>query len=514
MAAGRLRSLASPTNTAAAASFAIAAVVYIRTLLPGVSFGDWGESELLLSRLGILHPTGYPLYSIVGWFFSLIPFESIAWRANLVSAIAAAAVVGMAVLIMGRLGVRPLLAAAAALSLAFTGTLWEEATFSEMNSLHLLLVALLLHRALVWQAERHDRDLVLGALLGGLCVSNHGLAISVVPIVFVFVLVEARREIASRPLVAVKAAGAFIVGLVPYVYLPLRALAGPRDVYAEFLDWNGFFAHVSGAQFRGDMHFTSLESARAAIGAMPHVLDQLIALSNPAFVAIGLVGIVVLSYRNHWFALLLLALGVVNVYIYANYLGDLAHYLLTTWLILAIGLAVAAEAVIRALVGRVGGDASAGRGGSPVALVRYAALVLPLVIFATQWTAHDQSANRDGEQFTAAVFAALPANAVLVTYWDALTPLSYEHCNEGVRPDVSLRAYDSHALVTCDPEEETVAELAAHRPVYALMVQEESIGPFTHLVPIPVETFRVPWGQRFPQLDRTLFQLVLPGQAP
>ena len=35
--------------------------------------------------------------------------------------------------------------------------------------------------------------------------------------------------------------------------------------------WDGFFAHVSGAQFRGDMHFTSLESARAALGAMPHV---------------------------------------------------------------------------------------------------------------------------------------------------------------------------------------------------------------------------------------------------
>lgn len=513
-AGGRLRSLASPTNLAAAASFAIAAVVYVRTLLPGVSFGDWAESELLLSRLGVLHPTGYPLYSIVGWFFSLIPFESLAWRANLASAMAAAAVVGMAVLIMGRLGVRPILAAAAALSLAFTGTLWEEATFSEMNSFHLLLVALLLHRALVWQAERRDRDLVLGALLGGLCVSNHGLAITVVPIVFLFVFVEARREIASHPLVIVKAAGAFVLGLVPYVYIPLRALVGPRDVYAEFLNWDGFFAHVSGAQFRGDMHFTSLDSARAALGAMPHVLDQLIALSNPVFVAIGLVGIVVLSYRNHWFALLVLALGLVNVYIYANYLGDLAHYLLTTWLILAIGLAVAADAFIRALVEWVGRAGRAGRAGSSVAIVRYVALVLPVVIFASQWPAHDQSANRDGERFTAAVFAALPQDAVLVTYWDALTPLSYEHCNEGVRPDVSLRAYDSHALVTCDPEDETVTELATHRPVYALMVQEESIGPFTHLAQIPVQTFTVPWGQRFPQLDRTLFRLVPPGQAP
>ena len=64
----------------------------------------------------------------------------------------------------------------------------------------------------------------------------------------------------------------------------------------------------------------------------------------------------------------------------------------------------------------------------------------------------------DGERFAAQVFAALPPNAVLVTYWDALTPLSYKHCVEGVRPDVTLRAYDEAALVTCDP-----SRSAAHR---------------------------------------------------
>ena len=85
-----VRARVSAADLAAVGAFAIAAVVYVRTLLPGVSFGDWAESELLLSRLGILHPTGYPLYSIVGWFFSLIPFESVAWRANLLSAVAAA----------------------------------------------------------------------------------------------------------------------------------------------------------------------------------------------------------------------------------------------------------------------------------------------------------------------------------------------------------------------------------------------------------------------------------------
>ena len=408
-----VRARVSPANLAAFGSFAVAAIVYVRTMLPGVSFGDWAESEYIPARLGILHPTGYPFYTLLGKLFSMIPLESEAWRANFLSGMAAAGAVGVAVLIAVRLGVRPVIAAAAALSLAFTGTLWEEATFSEMNSLHLLLVALLIHRGLVWRDERRDRDLVIGALLGGLCVANHGLAITVVPIVILFVVFDARREIASHPLALVWAAGAFILGLTPYLYLYLRALAGPPQIYGSFLTWDGFFAHVSGAQFRGDMHFTSVESVRAALAAMPQVVDHLVSLSNVVFLVAGIVGLVLLLVGDRWVGFLLLVLGVVNVYFYANYLGDLAHYLLTTWLILTIGLAVAAESILVFVVRRFGR-----RGGG----LQYVAFLLPLVLLVSNWGAHDQSANHDGDRFTSEVFAALPPNALLITYWDALTP--------------------------------------------------------------------------------------------
>lgn len=500
-----LREGANAGSLAAVVAFLVAALVYVRTLLQGVSVGDWAESQLVPARLGILHPTGYPLYTVLGKLFSMIPVGSVAYRADLLSAMAAAGLVGVAVLIAVRLGVGPVIAAGAALCLAFTGTLWEEATFSEMNGLHLLLVALLLHRVLVWHAQRRDRDLVIGALLAGLCVSNHGLAITVVPLVIVFVLVDARREIASSPIMLVQAAGAFVVGLLPYLYLPLRALAGPTEIYAPFLTWDGFFAHVSGAQFRGDMHFLSGDSVRAAWTAMPQVIDHLVATSNLAFVVIGVVGLALLVVRDRWFGSLLVALGIVNVYIYANYLGDLSHYLLTTWLILALGLAVAADRIVGLAVGAIGSRGS---------VVRYAILVLPLVLLISNWTAHDQSANDDGQRLTAQIFAALPPNAVLITYWDVLTPLSYEHCIEGVRPDVSLRAYDEKALVTCDPVERPLTEVARRRPVFALMVYDGSIASITHLTPVPVATIRVPWGQRYPQLDRTLYRLVPNDQVP
>ena len=414
----------------------MAAFVYVRTLLPGVSFGDWADAQLNPYRLGIMHPTGYPLFVLLGKLFTLIPAGSVAWRMNLLSAMAAAAVVGVAILIMVRLGIRPVIAAAAGLALAFTGTLWQEATFSEMNSLHLLLVALLLHRALVWRASRRPRDLVLGAFIGGLCVSNHGLAITVVPIVVLFVLVDARRELVRNPRLLLRSAGAFVLGLVPYLQIPIRASFGPADVYGPFLTWDGFFAHVSGAQFRSAMHFLSPESIGAAAAAMPGVVDDILSLSNVVFLVAGIIGLAILLLRDRWFGLLLIVLGAINVYFYANYNGDLSHYLLTSWLILAIGLGLSAEILVRGLV-RLTEPRSA--------VVAYALFVLPIVLFTSNYAANDQSANTDGERFTAQVFAALPKNAVLVTYWDALAPLSYKQCVEGVRPDVTLQAFDRAA---------------------------------------------------------------------
>ena len=37
--------------------------------------------------LGVAHPTGYPTYVLLAWFAELLPIGSVAWRANLLSAV-------------------------------------------------------------------------------------------------------------------------------------------------------------------------------------------------------------------------------------------------------------------------------------------------------------------------------------------------------------------------------------------------------------------------------------------
>jgi hypothetical protein len=491
----------SATGIAAAGVFAVAMVVYVRTLLPGSSFGDWAEMQMIPAQLGVPHPTGYPLYVLLGKAFSLLPIGSIAYRANLLSAVAAAGGAAAVVLVSTRLGVRPVIAAIAGLTLAVTGTLWLEATFSEMNGLHLLLVALVIHRALVWRAERRDSDLRLGGLLAGLSLANHLLAVTVVPIVVLFVLVDARRRLIERPVLLVQAGLLVLAGVSLYLFIPLRALFGPPEVYGSLQTWDGVSSLITGAQFRGDMHFGSAESLGAAWRALPGVGDQIQAQSNPAFLVLGLIGGVIHLARDRWAALMLALVALVSVYVFANYLGDLDHYLLVAWFVLAVWLAVALEALVAVLAARLGPRKAA---------VQVVLLLLPIAIAMGNWASHDQSANRAGDQFAPSVFAHLPPNAVLLTYWDALTNLSYAHCIGGQRPDLSLWAFDPAARVTCDRVTGPLEEIVQQRPLYALFPFEGALdrlrGSFDL---VPVAPLALPWGRRYPDQSGVLYRLEL-----
>jgi hypothetical protein len=486
-------------GAAAIGVFIVALVLYVRTLLPGSSFGDWAEMQMIPAQLGVPHPTGYPLYVLLGKAFSLLPIGSVAYRANLLSAVAAAGAAAAVVLVSTRLGVRPFIAAIAGLTLAVTGTLWLEATFSEMNGLHLFLVGLVIHRALVWRAERRDSDLLLGSLLAGLSVANHLLAVTVVPIIVLFVLFDARRRLRERPVVLAQAGLLFLAGASLYLFIPLRALAGPADVYGPLLTWDGVSSLISGAQFRGDMHFGSTESLGAAWEALPRVAAQFQTYANVVFLVLGLTGAAIQLVRDRWAAVMLGLMALISVFVFANYLGDLDHYLLVAWFAMAVWLAVAVEALVAALADRLGPRAA----GIQVILV-----LLPIAIATSNWAIRDQSANRVGDEFAPTVFEQLPANAVLLTYWDALTNLSYAHCIEGMRPDVSLRAFDPAARVTCDPATGSLEDVARQRPLYALFAFEGELdrlrGSFEL---VPVATLELPWGRRYPDQSGRLYRL-------
>ena len=55
--------------------------------MPGIAFDDWGELQTVPHVLGVAHPTGYPVYILSAWLFELLPIGSVAFRANMFSAV-------------------------------------------------------------------------------------------------------------------------------------------------------------------------------------------------------------------------------------------------------------------------------------------------------------------------------------------------------------------------------------------------------------------------------------------
>jgi len=75
---------------AAAFAFLVPLLVYLRTLTPTVPFWDSGEFIATSFILGLPHPPGNPVYTMLGRVMSLIPIGSVAWKVNFMSALASA----------------------------------------------------------------------------------------------------------------------------------------------------------------------------------------------------------------------------------------------------------------------------------------------------------------------------------------------------------------------------------------------------------------------------------------
>ena len=471
----------------------VALLVYLRTLLPGVAFGDWGEMQTVSHVLGVAHPTGYPTYVLLGWLAQLVPIGSVAFRLNLMSAVLVASALATVCAIAGRLGVRPVLAIAAALALGAVGTVWAAATVAEVNPLHLVLCALLIHRALVWEERRRTIDLVIGGALVGLSLGNHLLTLFVAPFIAVFVLWVGRRELLARPWIVVPGLLAVVAALSVYVYIPLAASRSPTLPYNHPTTLDGVWWLVSGRQFRDQFDFLAAKGPGVFVASLGALRDVALARATAALPLLGLMGIGILIVRRTAFGVLCAAILLSGAYVWSNYLR-LEHYLLVPWLILAIGAAVALEGIARGagnIVVRLG--VSEARASSTVGSgLGIVAIGLVVVLAGLNVAGADRSADRSGDTYVNTVFDALPENAAILSYWDASTPLWHGAFVEGRRPDVLIVDDTNIVYEGWGTREARIAALICDRPVFILRLDPRDLQAtaqsytLTPLVSVPV----------------------------
>jgi transmembrane protein TMEM260 (protein O-mannosyltransferase) len=478
----------------------LALVVYVRTLLPGMAFGDWGEMQTVPHVLGIAHPTGYPTYILLAWLAQLAPIGSIALRANVLSALFVSGALAATVAILQRLGIRAVIAVPFALALGAVGTVWSVATVAEVNPLHLLFVALLIHRALVWDADRRPRDLLIGAFLVGLALGNHLLTLFVAPFIAVFVLWVGRREIARRPWLIGAAAAATILGLGVYLYIPLAAAASPPLAYNHPVTFDAFVWLVTGTQFRGQFEFLTPGGPAALVSYLPSLWSTATSRATVVLPIIGLGGLPILVRQRPAFGLTCAAILLVNLYIWANYLR-LEHYLLAAWLVLTISAAIGVEAVARRLDGWLPMQA----GGR---LLGAAAAVFAVVLVVTNWTGADRSRDVSAQAYVDALFDALPEHAAVLSVWDASTPLWHAQLVLDGRPDVLVVDDTDIVYGGWGTRERRIASLICERPVFILRLKESELGQTRAAYRLePFIDVRIAFGGPSAVVSRTVYRV-------
>src|SRR3954467_8922595 len=116
----------------AAVLFALYALTAPRT----VALEDDGLFILSSYFLGIEHPPGYPLFTLVGHLFSRLPFGSVAYRVHLASALFGALSCGAAGLCARAVSGRSLAAYVSALGLGLSPVFWSQAIIAEVYTLN------------------------------------------------------------------------------------------------------------------------------------------------------------------------------------------------------------------------------------------------------------------------------------------------------------------------------------------------------------------------------------------
>jgi len=221
-----------------------ALMVYLMTMAPDLTWANFSSDggELITASItsGIAHPPGYPTYILLGKAAALLPFGSVAWRFNFLSAVSAATAVAFATAAAQQAlkdGTKIGIAAAAGLSLAFAPLFWGQALISEVYALNSAFLTILL-----WSLLSGRSPLLSGTLLG-LAITTHLSSLIMLPLALVF---TAR----SRWL---KLICGLLLGLLPLLSLPFLARSSSPVVWGDPTTLYGWLWLVSGRLYYANL---------------------------------------------------------------------------------------------------------------------------------------------------------------------------------------------------------------------------------------------------------------------
>jgi hypothetical protein len=192
--------------------------VYALSAHRGLGGGDSGELTMAAATLGVAHPPGYPLYTLLGHLMAALPGGTLCLRLNLFSGLCDAAAVALLFAALWRWSHFLPSALLGAGLFAFSPLVWRYAQVAEVFALNNLFAAGLLLATVSMAEQPRLKTALYSAVWLGFGIGHHQTLIFYGAGAALFIwrcLPQTQRHLKS--LAALAACG--LVGFLPYLYL-------------------------------------------------------------------------------------------------------------------------------------------------------------------------------------------------------------------------------------------------------------------------------------------------------
>ena len=417
-------------------------VVYLKTLAPAVQFIDSGELAVVCQTLGIAHPTGYPLYTLLGRLFTLLPFKDTIFRVNLFSLLSVClANLFLFLIILKVLGSKSHASFwtgfLTSLVFSFTPTWWGMATSNEVYGLNILSACLIIYMIQIWR-EKHRKAggvniLYLLAFVYGLSFGNHMMMVLLLPAVIYMLLAYDKKTLFSAekllPCVLF-----FVLGLSIYLYLPIRSAQNPVLDWGNPENWSAFKRHVSGWQYKVWMFSNSFDQLFLNLNKFAKLFFKNFPLY---FFPFTLLGIWRFIDKDRRFLIFLLILFLSTLIYAINYsIPDIDSYFLGCILVNAIlvgsGFCFIFENLQKVKIHKF---ITAG--------ILFLFIFFPLILLKVNYFEQDKSRNNLAYDLNSNILRSAKKDGLILTQlWGHYSPWLYLRYVEYKRPDLIVISRD------------------------------------------------------------------------
>jgi len=313
---------------------AVPFIFYVLTLERKLIGGDtsWYMSEL--PQMSLLPPTGYPVFSIIGKLFSIIPIGPLALRLNLISAVFGALTILFLFLAINKLAKNEYAALIASLSFAFVYPYWFFASRLEFDTLNSFFIAISLFAIFSYKESPSRKNLYFCFACLGFLFTNHPIAFFIMPAFLILTIILNPKIFKSIKAVFLSILF-FVLPLFSYAYTYIRffQISGKTNTLLRFVYYitgREATGETFGGSF-GDKHISGI------IKVMLDYLKLIYSYYGIVLVIIALAGLIYLFKKNWKTAAFSLIAIILNLVITTQYLDwAVLNYTLDIMIIMSV----------------------------------------------------------------------------------------------------------------------------------------------------------------------------------